>query len=396
MKSRPRSLALLRNANPVSVDPALVRSSQASAVLERIVAEPRKPLAGHRRRRGVGPFAGSWALRGARLALGGAGISAAVATIAVLAISGSAAGPAFAGWSPRPTLALPRQIALATRRCGLGTPALVEARGPYTAAVFTSRSGASACVEGPSVSVIGSIGGVRAPDNQIAPNQVQTAVISGTDSRGRAFVLLAGRVGSAVRSIVIHRGNHGAVSASIKNGWYLAWWPALASATNATVTTSSGVHDTALPSLATSRPPSCGVGHDSACAAVQAGSNGPGSAGVPGPPLIGGPLTKPFDHTLLLQVDNASRVLVCFHPPRDAAAAMQPDGPTGPCTHAALLTRLPPSYPVQKNLLEVFPNSVWKVRLPTGTAAPGSRTFLVVALGRPGWGQARSGVTVSW
>jgi hypothetical protein len=75
---------------------------------------------------------------------------------------------------------------------------------------------------------------------------------------------------------------------------------------------------------------------------------------------------------------------------------MQPDGPTGPCTPATRLTRLPPSYPLQKNLLELFPDSVWKVKLPTGTAAHGSLTFLVVALGRPGWGQTRSEITVNW
>jgi hypothetical protein len=88
-------------------------------------------------------------------------------------------------------------------------------------------------------------------------------------------------------------------------------------------------------------------------------------------------------------------VLVCFHGSHDAAAAMQADGLTGPCTRAALLTRLPPSYPVQKNLLELFPNSVWKVKLPTDTADHGAFAFLVVALGRPGQGQIRSEITVN-
>jgi hypothetical protein len=316
MRHQPRSLALLRNANPATVDPALVHSSEATAAFERIVTEPRDPNAGQRRRprHGVSPVAGSWRLRRARLAVGGAGISAVVATIVVVAVSGSAAGPAFAGWSPRPMLALPGTIAVATSRCGLTGPALVEKRGPYTAAVFASRAGGSACVVGPSMSFVGSIGGVRAPDNPITPNQVQTAAASSSDSKGHAFVLVAGRVGSAVRSIVIHRSNHSDVIASIKHGWYLAWWPADAHAINATVTTRSRVREIALPSLATSGPPSCGGPRGSACAAVQAGSNG--SAGVPGPPLITGPLAKPFNGILVLNVDNASRVLACFHPPR--------------------------------------------------------------------------------
>lgn len=394
MKHEPRSLALLRNANPVSVDPTAVHSPQAAATFEQIVStERRRPQGRLRRREAARGPAGGRGTR-ARLAVSGAGISALVAAIIVAVISGSAAGPAFAGWSARPTPALPRQITDATGRCGLTSPALVEARGPYTAAVFASRSGGSACVEGPSMSFVGSIGGVQAPDNPITPNQIQTAVASGSDAEGHVFVLLAGRVGSAVRSIVIHRSNHIDVVASIKHGWYLAWWPARAHATDATVTTSSGVHEVALPSLATSSPASCGGARVEGCVAVHAGSNG--SAGIPGPPLIGGPLAKPVGGTLLLQVDNAAKVLVCFHPPDNPAAAMQPNGPTGPCTHTTLLTRLPSSYPVQKNLLEVFPHSVWKVKLPTDTGAHGALVFLVVAFGTPSHGQIRNEITVNW
>ena len=94
-------------------------------------------------------------------------------------------------------------------------------------------------------------------------------------------------------------------------------------------------------------------------------------------------------------MDNALRVLVCFHPPHNATAAMQPNGPTGRCTHAARLTRLPSSYPVQKNLLEVFPNSVWKVKLPTGTGDHGALVFLVVAFGTPSQGQIRNEITLN-
>jgi hypothetical protein len=391
MKHQPRSLALLRKANPVSVDPTTVRSPQAAAMFEQIVAEPRNPQGRLHRRHPASRSAGGRGPR-ARLAVGGAGISAVAAAIIVAAISGSAAAPAFAGWSARPVPSLPGQIT-AIRRCGLAAPVLVDARGPYTAAVFASRSGGSACVEGPSVSFVGSIGGVRAPDNPITPNQIQAAVASGSDAKGHAFILLAGRVGSAVRSIVIHRSNHIDVVASIKHGWYLAWWPARAHATVATVTTSDGVHDIALPSLATISPASCGP-PGGGCAALQAGSNG--SAGVPGPPLISGPLAKPFGGTLLLQVDNARKVLVCFHPPHNPTVAMQPNGPTGPCTHAARLTRLPSSYPVQKNLLEVFPNSVWKVKLPTGTNDHRPLVALVVAFGTPSHGQIRNEITVNW
>jgi hypothetical protein len=208
-----------------------------------------------------------------------------------------------------------------------------------------------------------------------------------------------------VRSIAIHRSDGVTVIASIYHGWYLAWWPSNAHATYATITARSGVHMVALPALArvttsckaiTRSRLSNGRSLSGACASSETGSNGPGSDGVLGPPLVGDALAKPFQRTLLLKVDNASRVLVCFHPPADVIAALRPDGPTGPCAHAARLTRLPPGYPVQKNLLEVFPNSVWKVELPTGRRYRTPLTILVVAVGTSRFPQARNEITVAW
>ena len=66
--------------------------------------------------------------------------------------------------------------------------------------------------------------------------------------------------------------------------------------------------------------------------------------------MVGQIVGEPFHGTVLFNVWNATSVLVCFHPPADLNAAMQPKGPIGPCTHATLLTRLPPHYPVQRQV----------------------------------------------
>lgn len=404
MKHEADSFALLRKANPVSVEPAAVRSAQARVVFEQIIGEPRISKGTRSGRRSTPRFVGFLGLR-ARLALGGAGISAVAAAVVVTLLSGSVAAPAFAGWTARPAVVLKQQITGATRRCGLANPVLVEARGPYTAAVFASKSGGTACVVGPSTSFVSSVGGVQAPDNRFKPDQIGIAVSTGSDTKGHAFTLLAGRVGSAVRSVVIHRSNHIDVIASMKDGWYLAWWPASTRATNATVTTTNGVYNVALPALAKVTPSCSGLFHNTGmghgqrlsgvCGSSQTGSNGPGSDGVPGPPLIVGPLAKPFAGTLLFQVENASQVLVCFKPPSDLTAALQPNGPTGPCTHATLLTRLPPRYPGQKNLLELFPNGIWNITLPAWTRSHGPLVFLVVATGTSRFPQARNEITVN-
>lgn len=396
MKHQHESLTLLRDANPVSVKSAAVHSAKATAAFEEIVREPRGPRDVPRQHRGAGRFGRAYTLR-ARVALGGAVLTAVAVSVIVVTLSGSTVTPAFAQWTPRPALASPEQITNITRRCALGRPALVEARGPYTAAVFVKRTGGSACVLGPGIGFgVASLGGVQASDDRLKPDQIGTAVTVGSDSRGDAYVLIAGRVGSDVRSIVVHRRNNVDVIASIGDGWYLAWWPARQRATAATVTTTHGARTVSLPPLATSGPPPCGGRAGTACAVVSGGgdSNGGGSAGASGPPLIRGPVAKPFNRTLLLNVDNASRVLVCFHPPSNPVAALQPSSPTGPCTSAARLTRLPSSYPVQRNLLEVFPKSVWMVKLPARAAADDG-PFLIVAFGTSGQGQMRNEITLN-
>ena len=398
MKPEPQSLALLRVANPVRVDSLDVRSPQAAAAFEQIIREPRDSEDARRRRWSLARLADTLSERG-RLAVGGAGITAVAAALIVAVLSGSAATPAFAGWTARPTVGLQKQVAAATRGCGLTNPALVEARGPYTAAVFASRSGGTACVIGPSLSFVGSVGGVLAADNRFKPDQIGVADASGSDKDGHGFILLTGRVGSHVRSIVIHRRHHAGLIASISGGWYLAWWPAGTHATTATVTTTSGRYNLALPAGAKAASPCSGVTHNGrsvGCASVGPGSNGPGSAGVPGPPLIASPIARPFRNTLLVQVDNATRVLVCFHPPADAIAALQTNGPTGSCTHATLLTRLPPRYPVQKNLLEVFPKAVWEIRLPAGFRHQRHPVFLVVADGSSNFPPDRTELNLNW
>jgi hypothetical protein len=73
---------------------------------------------------------------------------------------------------------------------------------------------------------------------------------------------------------------------------------------------------------------------------------------------------------------------------------MQPNGPTGPCSHATLLTRLPTGYPVQRNLLEVFPKGVWEIRLPVEARSHQPLKFLVIARNARGEGP-RNELTVS-
>lgn len=399
MKPESRSISLLRRANPARVEPAVTESQHAREVFQRIVEQPR---VGTNRHQARGVLSGV-RLR-VRVAVGGAGIGAVAAALLFTLLPGSTVAPAsaFAGWTARPESALMHGLATASRACGgLNDPVLSEARGPFTAAVYASTSGGTACLVGPGLSFVGSVGGARAPDNRFKPGQVGVTADTGTTGQGRGFIVLTGRVGSAVRAVVIHRRRGPDVTASISGGWFLAWWPAGAPATYATVTTNTGQHRLSLPTIATTKP-SCpalppklahGQAH-AGCATISVGTNGPGSDGVPGPPMVGSLVGAPYRGTVLFNVYNATSVRVCFPPPTELQLALQPHGPTGPCTKATLPNRLPPHFPVQADILQMFPKGIWKVRLPPHTPSPTGLTLLVVPHSNWGYG-LRTELTVN-
>jgi hypothetical protein len=81
---------------------------------------------------------------------------------------------------------------------------------------------------------------------------------------------------------------------------------------------------------------------------------------------------------LLLHVLGASRVRVCFHISAVFSAGHQIRSASTSCAPARLLSALPASYPVQKNLLSVFLHSVWSVTLPR-MADPNVLSFVATA-----------------
>jgi hypothetical protein len=209
--------------------------------------------------------------------LSAAGLTGAAAVLAAALTLGSSAAPAFAGWTPTPTVPAPRQIASALRRCSSelrvlasGAPELVETRGPYTAAVYARPGGAGACVQGASVSFSGTASNLGT--TQVGAAQIQTFFVIGTDSSGRSFTVLDGRLGADVKAVRIARNNGTTVTATLSHGWYLAWWPDSAHATHALITTSSGIQTASLPPAVTQRAPSCG--RTSRCGAVGIGNGG--------------------------------------------------------------------------------------------------------------------------
>ena len=190
-------------------------------------------------------------------ALGATGIAAAVAAIVTL---GSSAAPAFAGWRATPSNPAPGQLAQAAEACGqgLGSPVLIDSRGPYTAAIYADSTTSDVCLSGNGVSMSSS--STSAAPASVTAGRIQLDGGGTRDSAGNALTLVDGRTGAGVTGVTIKRSDGSSVQATVANGWYLAWWPGTVAATTAEVTTTSGANTVAFPSTPTLSAPACPSG----------------------------------------------------------------------------------------------------------------------------------------
>jgi hypothetical protein len=206
-----------------------------------------------------------------RPVLGSVGLSAAAAAAAAAILLGSSPAPAFAGWTANPTAPLPDQVAAAEQRCGAGagTPVLIDTRGPYTASIYADGS---TCVEGNGITISGSSGGGK---SSLPAGAIQLNGAGESDSDGHALTMVDGPIGAGVTSVTITRGDGSSVQATVKNGWYLAWWPGTQRAVTAQVASESGTSTRSFPTAPDQPSPACPAG------AHCASGYGFGSAPVP-------------------------------------------------------------------------------------------------------------------
>ena len=160
------------------------------------------------------------------------GLSGAAAAAGAAILLGSSAAPAFAGWTASPTAPLPGQLAAAEQRCaeGAGTPALSDTRGPYTASIYADGT---TCLQGNGITINSSSGG--AAQSSIPAGTIELRGAGESDSDGHALTMVDGPIGAGVTGVTITRTDGSSVQATVKNGWYLAWWPGTERAVTAQV-----------------------------------------------------------------------------------------------------------------------------------------------------------------
>src|ERR1700727_2902608 len=77
----------------------------------------------------------------------------------------------------------------------------------------------------------------------------------------RALTMVDGPIGVGVTGVTITRSGESSVRATVKNGWYLAWWPGTARAVTARVASASGTSTQSFPRARQSAPPCPTGGH---------------------------------------------------------------------------------------------------------------------------------------
>jgi hypothetical protein len=219
--------------------------------------------------------------RPALAAGGAAAVAGAVAAVSLIGL-GTDTPRAFAGWSATPTaprgvqsrrareacvslLATSHGIQQAQERArgshepwpipsitaGSWRTVVVDSRGPYISILFIADRGAAAfsCFSGRHPKQA-SFGGSYAPQPRPPVPAGQVSIVSSgftttPPSEGSLqFSRLVGRTGPGVTGVTLKLRDGTRVTASVANGWFLAWWPGTQGGTGIEVTTSTG---TAVP-----------------------------------------------------------------------------------------------------------------------------------------------------
>ncbi len=214
-----------------------------------------------------------------RPALGALGLSGVAAAVGAAILLGSGAAPAFAGWTASPTAPLPGQLAGAEQRCatGAGTPVLTDTRGPYTASIYADGS---TCIEGNGITISSSSGG--GGKSGVAAGAIELNGAGQSDSDGHALTMVDGPIGAGVTGVSITRSDGSSIQATVKNGWYLAWWPGTQRAVTAQVASASGTSAQSFPTGPDRPSPACPAG--ARCASgygfASGGAHGAGRSSV--------------------------------------------------------------------------------------------------------------------
>ena len=213
--------------------------------------------------------------RPALAAGGAAAVAGAVVAVSLVGL-GADTPRAFAGWSATPSAHSGNRVRQAQESCSSRLPTsagiehaqetasgpnkpwpipriaaggwhavVVDTRGPYTMILFTAAHGAAelSCFSGRQLASLG--GGFATHPPPPVPAGRVSIVSSGSTTTlpaegSQHFSQVVGRTGPGVTGVTLRLRDGTRVTASLANGWFLAWWPGTQRGTATDVTTSKG------------------------------------------------------------------------------------------------------------------------------------------------------------
>ena len=181
--------------------------------------------------------------RRSRVAIGGGLATAAGALTAVLSLAGGAS-TALAGWTPRPTTPTQAQLASTEAYCAKNVPdpglplKLIDARGPFTFMVYSDDSSNDFCTSGPSFQ--NASGWNTSPPVSVPAGRLYLWAEHTTTSAGQAYTFVIARAGDGVSAANLTLDDGTSVTATVQNGWAVAWWPGSRQLTSARLTSAAG------------------------------------------------------------------------------------------------------------------------------------------------------------
>jgi len=169
---------------------------------------------------------------------------------AVLSLAGAASN-AFAGWTRQPTVPTAAQLAAAKTYCAKNAPTpglpleLTDERGPFTFEVFANDTSNDFCITGPSFT---NASGWSTSSPVVVPaGNLYLWAEHTTAHAGQAYGFVIARAGDGVSAATLTLDDGSDVTATVQNGWAVAWWPGTHQVTGATLTTPSGTQMQTFP-----------------------------------------------------------------------------------------------------------------------------------------------------
>jgi hypothetical protein len=179
------------------------------------------------------------------------GVATAAGGLAAALTLAGGASSAFAGWSAQPTTPSRGQLAAAESYCTANVPTpglplkLADTRGPYTFAIYSDGTANDFCTTGPSFR--NASGWSTPPLVTVPSGQLYLWAERVSTASGQAYTSLIAQAAADVSAADLTLDDGSEVTATVENGWAVAWWPGSQRLASAQLTTPSGTQTQTFP-----------------------------------------------------------------------------------------------------------------------------------------------------